>query len=252
MICYLCNTPIPDEEPFYNDYEKFVCKPCFAEAPRCFICRFPGKTMEDIAGLGKECEFCRGNLIAEGMDLEVVFAPLRSFIKPFGFRGDAEFEVAWTDRLALRELQTAADLPREEFIDDFLIYSYPIYYHGGSMHLLRRMTKPTLIAYGIVQLAAAELAVEYAQPDLAGDSEFHRFTRGWCHWIGYEAAQRLGYDLEHRQLRKWPELKMQGDFERWKSMTRFNTAAKMVTLFKSTAPVLARKHLEPGNPGPAT
>lgn len=244
MICYLCGETIPDDQPFYSGYGKTVCKPCFGAVPRCFVCRFPGKTMQDVPGLGWECEFCRGRLVAEGDDVAAVFEPLRRFLPAFGFRGDAPVDPAWSDRMALRQMQTAADVPPEEFIDDFLRYSYPVFYRDGHMHLLRRMTKPTLVVYGIVQLAAAELALAHGLPDLRGETPFHDYTRGWCHWIGFAAAGRLGYDLEQRQLRKWPELGLQGDFERWQASARFNAPAKLAARFRATAPVLARKHLQ--------
>lgn len=241
MNCYLCNSTIPDEEPFYNDYEKTVCKPCFSEAPRCFVCRFPGKQMEDVEGLGNECEFCRGKLVAEGMDPGAALDPLRPFLRPFGLRGDARPDFAWTDRIVLRTLQTDEDLPPDEFIDDFLRYCYPVFYNDGQLHLLRRMTKSTLVVYGLIQLAAAEIATEYGQPSLAGSSEWGALARGWCHWVGSQAAQRMGYDLELRQLRKWPELGGQGDFERWVAMSKFNKTPKMVNFFRVNLRAFARK-----------
>ena len=107
------------------------------------------------------------------------------------------------------------------------------------------MTKPTFIAYSVVQLAAGDLSGRYALPDLAGKSPFHTFGRGWCHWLGYEATRLLGYDLERRQLRKWPELGAQGEFERWERMSRVNKPGKMVAYFKANLSPLVKKYLTP-------
>ncbi|MCH8076207.1 MAG: hypothetical protein IIC13_05580 [SAR324 cluster bacterium] len=245
MICYRCRDTIAEEDFFYNDHEKFVCKPCFEDARRCFICRFPGNQMEEVEGLGMECEFCRGKLVMEGIDMETMVAPLRSFLLPFGFKVPDRPRWVWTDRQELRSMQTGADLPPDEFIDDFLRYCYPVYYHEGAYHLLRRMTKPTFIAYAVVQLAAGDLSGRYALPDLAGISPFHIFGRGWCHWLGYEVTRLLGYDLERRQLRKWPQLGAQGDFERWERMSRVNKPGKMVAYFKANLSALVKKNLAP-------
>ncbi|MEE8436227.1 MAG: hypothetical protein V3S64_15685 [bacterium] len=245
MICYLCRDTIGEEDFFYKDHQKFVCKPCFLDAKRCFICRFPGNQMEEVEGLGVECEFCRGKLVMEGVDMETMVAPLRSFLLPFGFKVPDKPRWVWTDRQELRNLQTDADLPPDEFIDDFLRFCYPVYFHEGAYHLLRRMTKPTFIAYSVVQLAAGDLSGRYALPDLAGNSPFHTFGRGWCHWLGYEATRLLGYDLERRQLRKWPELGAQGEFERWERMSRVNQPGKMVAYFKANLSALVNKYLTP-------
>ena len=245
MICYQCRDTIGEDQPFYNAHERYVCKPCFEEAKRCFVCRFPGNDLREVEGLGLECEFCRGNLIAEGNDLEAMIDPLGSFLLPYGLKPPSRLRWAWSDRIALRALQTDADLPHEEFIDDFLRYSYPVYYHDGVFHLLKRMNKPTFIAYSVVQLAVADLASRHGLPDLAGRSPFHTFTRGWCHWLGYEASRLLGYDLEHRQLRRWPELGAQGDFERWERMSRINRPTKMLAYFRANLGVLVKKHLAP-------
>ncbi len=241
MICYLCGSPIPEDQPFYSDHGQFVCKPCFKDAPRCFICRFPGKSLQPVPGLGDECEFCRGRVIAEGMDVGSVLDPLRPFLQPFGLRGDARPRIAWSDRETLRALQTKQDLPPAAFIDDFLRFCYPVFYREGALHLLRRMTKPTLVVYGLMNLAAAEIAAELGQPHLAGRDEERAFARGWCHWIGAQAAERLDYALESRQLRKWPELGAQGDFERWVSMARFNATPKMVRFFKANLKAMRRR-----------
>ncbi len=241
MTCYLCNSTIPGDQPFYNDYEKYVCKPCFKDAPRCFTCRFPGRKLDQVEGLGLECEFCQGQVIAEGADVAAIIDPLRPFLQPFGLRGTAKPEWKWTDRLEIRAMQTGEDLPPDEFIDDFLRFCYPVIYRDGALHALRRLTKPTLIVYGLVQLAAAEIAAQTGQRDLFGKDEVLAFSRGWCHWIGFQAAQRLGYDLEHRQMRKWPELGGQGDFDRWISMARFNKPAKMVDFFRANLLAMSRR-----------
>lgn len=245
MICYLCRDTIGEEDFFYQDHGKFVCKPCFLDAGRCFICRFPGDRMEEVEGLGMECEFCRGQLVMEGSDMETMVAPLRSFLLPFGFKVPRQPPWRWTDREELRDLQISADIPPDEFIDDFLRYCYPVFYHEGAYHLLRRMTKPTFIAYAIVQLAVGDLSGRFALPHLGGKSPFHTFGRGWCHWLGYEAARLLGYDLERRQLRKWPELGAQGEFERWERMSRTNKPGKMVAYFEANLTPLVKKYLTP-------
>jgi len=250
MICYQCRDTIEEDQPFYNDHEQYVCKPCFLEAERCFVCRFPGNQLQDIPGLGLECEFCRGNVVDEQTDLDALTQPLRAFLLPFGVRPEDRLRWTFTDRLDLRAMQADADLPPETFIDDFLRYSYPVFYHEGRLHLLKRMTKPTFVVYTVVQLAVADLAGRFAQPNLLGHTPFHTFTRGWCHWLGYEAARLLGYDLERRQMRKWPELGAPGEFERWERMSRVNHPAKMLAYFKAHLPSLVKKHLNPQGRSP--
>jgi len=249
MICYLCKDRIGEGEPFYNDYEQYICKPCFADAPRCWICRFPGKALQEVEGLGHECEFCRGNLIDGETDLTPLVEPLRAYLKPFGLKIPATPLYQRAGWRALRDLQTDADLPPPEFIDDYLRYAYPLYWHDGALHLLHRMTKATFVPYAVVQFAAGDIASAHALPNLGGNSPFHTFARGWAHWLGHQAAQLLGYDLERRQLRKWPELGLMGEFERWERMARLNKPAKMVVYFQAHLKQLAAKHLfEPITP----
>ncbi len=244
MICYLCGSVIPEDQPFYNDYEKQVCKPCFKDAPRCYVCRFPGKQLEEVEGLGAECEFCRGNLIAEATDLEALVEPLTPFLGGFGLTAPTAPRYEWVSRQALRDMQTQADLPPDAFIDDFLRHCYPVYYNDGALHCLRRMTKPTFIVYALIQLGVADIAARYRLPHLGGNSPFHTFARGFCHWVGYEAAGRLNYDLERRQLRKWPELGAQGEFERWESMARFKKTPKIVGFFKANLSAMGRRQFQ--------
>ena len=141
-------------------------------------------------------------------------------------------------------MQTDADLPQVEFIDDFLRYCYPVFYNEGGLHCLKRMTKPTFIVYALIQLGIADIAGRYDLPNLRGKTSFFTFARGFCHWVGYEAAGRLNYDLEHRQLRKWPELGAQGEFERWESMARFNKTPKIVAFFRSNLSAMGRRQFD--------
>ena len=249
MICYKCQAPIPDGEPHYNGHDKSVCKPCFNDSRRCFVCRFPGMDLQNVAGLGLECEFCRGSLVAEGADLKPLFPPLIAFLKTYGIQPPEPFRFVWDDLKSLREMQTDADLPPAEFIDDFLRHAYPVYYRDGRYHLLRRMTRETFVVYMIIQMAVADLAVRYGQQDLSKRNPFHTFARGFSHWLGYEAAARLGYDLERRQLRKWPELGGMGEFERWQRMAEVNPPAKVLGFFRASLGPLSRKYLEPLPPG---
>lgn len=241
MNCYLCGDIIPEDQSFYNDYEKFVCITCFKGAPRCFVCRFPGKQLEQVEGLGSECEFCRGNLISEEEDLNAVLEPLAPFLAGFGLKAPASRNFEWTSWRELREMQTDADLPPVEFIDDFLRYCYPVYYKDGAFHCLKRMTKPTFIVYALIQLGVADIAARYDLPNLGGKTLFFTFARGFCHWVGYEAAGRLNYGLERRQLRKWPELGAQGEFERWESMARLQKTPSIVAFFKSNLSTMGRR-----------
>ena len=243
MNCYLCKSFIPEDQPFYNDYDLHVCKPCFVEARRCFVCRFPGRALQEVEGLGLECEFCRGNILADGDDPGELVRPIAPFLEKFGLRPAEEPEFERIGRRELRELQSDADVPPEEFMDDFLRYCYPVYYKGRRFFLLPRMTKPTFLVHALIQLAASDIAMRFDLEHLAGTNAFQAFTRGWCHWIGYEAARLLKYDLERRQLRKWPELGAQGNFDHWKAMARFNEPAKMIAYFNANVASLARKHL---------
>jgi DNA-directed RNA polymerase subunit RPC12/RpoP len=249
MMCYRCGAEFADDQPFYNDYAVVVCKPCFLEAQRCFVCRFPGRELRDVAGLGLECEFCRGKILAEGEPLADSLPPIVAFVSAFGCKAPLAPRFAWTDRLALREMQTIADLPPEAFMDDFLRFAYPVYYKDGKFHLLRRMTRPTFVVYMAVQVAAAHVAGAFQLHSLAGKSPFHTAAQGWCHWIGYEASAALKYDLERRQLRKWPELGLQGEFDRWEAMARIQRPPKVVQYFWATIGALAKKHLPPAVAG---
>lgn len=246
MICYLCAEAVPDGEPYYNDHEKFVCKPCFGDSQRCFICRFPGRKLQPVPGLGLECEFCRGSLIEEGTEVSELLTAIGGYLKRFEMRPVLKPRMEWVDWRDLRDMQTDADLKPPEFIDDYMRYAYPVYFHDNAFYLLRRMTKETFMAYMVVQMAVADISDRYALPNLAARSPFHTFARGWCHWLGYEAAKLLGYDLERRQLRKWPELGGMGEFERWERMSKLNKTPKIIDFFKASLGPLARKHLTPG------
>jgi hypothetical protein len=243
LICYRCGGAFADNQPFFSGHGQVVCKPCFLEARRCVICRFPGREARDVPGLGPECEFCRGNLVAEGDGLGDSLPPIAAFVSAFGCKAPETPRFAWTDLVVLREMQTRADVPVEQFMDDFLRFAYPVYYNGGVFYLLRRMTRPTFVVYMAVQLVAAHLATTFRLPSLAGKSPFHTAAQGWCHWIGYEAAGALKYDLERRQLRKWPELGLQGEFERWEAMARVRRPAQTAAQFWATIGALAKKHL---------
>jgi hypothetical protein len=244
MLCYLCRSGIQDGQYHYNDHGVQVCKPCFLESRRCFICRFPGKKLIEVPGLGPECEFCRGNLVGAGNDLETLIRPFFAYVSQFGHVAVPHPRFVWTEREALRQMQTAVAVPKEEFIDDFLRFGYPVFHRAGAFHLLPRLTKPSFVVYTIVQLVAADLAARHALADLGGNTPFHALARGWAHWIGYEASLRLGYDLERRQLRKWPELGLQGDFERFEKMAHFKKPREMAAYFLANLNALARKHLE--------
>ncbi|MCH8842014.1 MAG: hypothetical protein IID61_03460 [SAR324 cluster bacterium] len=244
MICYLCRSTIEDGQYYFDGHEVQVCKPCFMESRRCFICRFPGQKLVDVQGLGLECEFCRENLVGEESDLENIIHPFFSYLGQFGHTTMPHPRFIWCDLAELRELQSGVERPPEEFIDDFLRYCYPVYHRAGGYHLLRRMTKETFVVYTIVQFASADIAERFELNELAGNSPFHTLARGWCHWVGYEASKRLGYDLERRQLRKWPELGAQGEFERWEKMAHFKKPPEMVEFLNANLNALARKHLD--------
>ena len=243
MICYRCGNEFADDQPFYNAYNVVVCKPCFLEGPRCFVCRFPGKEMKEVSGLGPECEFCRGNLLAEGDSPGEGLAPIMAYLAAFGCKAPDSLRFQWTDREALRTMQTQADLPPDVFMDDFLRFAYPVYYKDGSFHLLRRMTRPTFVVYMVVQMAVAHVSRQFGLPNLAGKSPFHTAAQGWCHWVGYEAAAALKYDLERRQLRKWPEMGLQGEFDRWEGMAKVHRPPKVAQHFWATIGAAAKKHV---------
>jgi len=243
MTCYLCGQPIADDAPFYNDHGQQVCKPCFLEAKRCFICRFPGRKVQEVPGLGGECEFCRGNVVAEGSPVLEALQPLQPFLERFGSWPALPPRFAWVDRLELRAMQTQADLPPDQFMDDFLRFCYPVYYQAGTYHLLRRMAKPTFAVHAIIQLASAQVAQRFDLAHLGGNTPFHTMARGFCHWLGYQAAGLLKYDVEKRQLRKWPELGAQGDFARWELSAQHMPPAKVVAQFRAELGPAARKYL---------
>jgi len=204
-----------------------------------------------VPGFGAECEFCRGNVVGQGDDLETLISPFFTYVSQFGHKAVPHPRFVWTERVALRRMQTDAAVRREDFIDDFLRFGYPVFHRAGGFHLLMRLPKPSFVVYTIIQLVAADIAARFALADLIGNTPFHALARGWAHWIGYEAAQRLGYDLERRQLRKWPELGLQGEFERFEKMAHFKKPKEMAAYFLAHTNALARKHLADAAPGVA-
>ena len=204
--------------------------------------------MQEVEGLGAECEFCRGHLIGEGADLELIISPFTAYLAQFGHRPAEHPNFQWTGRVALREMQIDAVVAPDVFIDDYPHYAYPVYHQGGVFHLLPRMTKATFVVYTIVQLAGADLATRFGREHLRGQTPFHAMARGWAHWLGYEAAGRLGYDLEQRQMRKWPELGGQGDFERFEKMSHFRQPKEMIKFLLANLAPLSRK-FPPPDPG---
>ena len=123
MICYLCGAAIEDGAYFYSDHGMHVCKPCFAESPRCFVCRFPGKKLEEVAGLGSECECCRESLVREGDNLAEIVQPMFTYLAQFGHQAIPDPQFVWSNWNSLREMQSQVNQPPPEFIDDFLLVS---------------------------------------------------------------------------------------------------------------------------------
>ncbi len=242
MTCYLCQKDIPSWMSYYSDYEKNVCQECFAEANRCFLCRFP-QSSEYVANLGHVCEFCQETILQKGDDLEPFLQPLKSFLQQYKHEMPEDLLFQWTDWNLIMGMQTdKAPNLKIKFFDEFLHFGYPIYYLKGKFYLTQRISRQHFMPHLAGQLAAADLCRVYKQPHLLTQSPFAQLARGWCHWVAFSTARVMNYKTVQKQLSRWPEQR-QDDFQKFQAMDDYKKPKEIVAFAQGTLRDYAMKYL---------
>lgn len=242
MVCYTCQKAIPAWMSHYADYGKTVCQECFAEADRCFLCRFPN-SVEKIPQFGHICEFCTEDVIQESSDLDSFLNPIKTFLGNFGHTINELPEFQWTDWNLILGMQIEGPLQfKIKFFDEYLRYGYPIFFLKNRIYLIRRITRAYFLPHMAGQLVAADLCETYQQPHLMGESPFAKMARGWCHWIAFSTAKLLKYSAVQKQLNKWPEPNHE-DFQKFIAMSEFRKPKEIVKYAHSNLKEYALKYL---------
>lgn len=242
MSCYLCSKNIPAWMSYYADYDKTVCQECFAEAKRCFLCRFP-HSVESVKGLGHICEFCHDDVIGPEMDLVPFLQPIQAFLKKLRHNPPTDIKFQWVDwHLILGMQMKEPPQFKINFLDEFLHYSYPVIYLKGQFYLIKRMRRQLFLCHMAGQLAAADLCDQYGLQHLQGETPFHALARGWSHWVAYTIAGVLKYQTEQKQLSRWPEAREE-EFQKFKAMSEFRKAKEIVVYGHRMLADYAKKYL---------
>ncbi len=242
MSCYLCNKNIPSWMSYYADYEKTVCQECFAEADRCFLCRFP-HSVEYLPQLGHICEFCQKDVVKDGMDLDPLLEPLKVFLKQYRHDPPDSVPMQWTNWNLILGMQVQ-EPPKVKikFLDEFLHFGYPVYYLKKKFYIIQGISRQHFMPHMAGQLAAADLCQTYQQPHLLGNSPFAQLARGWCHWVAYSTARVLQYKHVQKQLGRWPE-QFQEEFQKFQAMSEYRKPKEIIAITQGTLKEYALKYL---------
>jgi hypothetical protein len=216
--CYLCQKPMAEYDPYFEDYGVRVCKPCFKKAPRCFLCRFPNRK-ERVMGLGNVCEFCAEHALTPKSDLVSLAQPLQQFVAGFGHNVPELPPLRWVDWRVLLGMQMDGSRPqfRITFLDEYLHYAYPAFYLKGAIYLLPRMSPSLLMPHLAGQLVAYDICQRYQLPHLLGHKAFQRIARGWSHWVAWRTAKQLKCGEQAKQLSRWPENHLTGEYSKFRT-----------------------------------
>ncbi len=243
--CYLCNKSIPEDAPHYADYGKKVCKPCFKDAPRCFMCRFPN-AVETVRGLGNVCEFCSSENLSSKSDLSKMLKPLTAFIGQLGHNTPDKPKMMWVDWKVLLGMQIQESRTQfpVEFLDEMINYCYPVYHLKARLYLTPRLHPQWFMPYVAGQLVAADLCERYQIAHLLeAETPFHRLARGWSHWVTWQTARTLKYEKIAKQLKRKPINHLRGDFEKLLSMSDFRKSDEIRSYVEQNLAQLAKKCL---------
>lgn len=242
LSCYLCGKTIPAWMSHYADYDKTVCQECFAEADRCFLCRFP-QSVARIPNLGHVCGFCQGDLIQEASDLEPLLQPLKAFLTQYKHNITEIPKFQWTDWNLIMGMQTEAPPPvKIKFFDEFLHFAYPIFFMKSRFYCIGSIPREHFMAHLAGQLAAADLCRIYKQPHLLGKNPFTQMARGWCHWVAYSTAKILKYKKVEKQLSRWPQ-QFEEDFQKYQAMSEFRKPKEIIAIAQGTLKDYSIKYL---------
>ncbi len=243
--CHACHQPIPEDSPYYFGHGRKVCKPCTKDSPQCFLCRFPER-VEQVPGLGPLCGFCEPKALNKDSDLESALDPLKKYLSQFGHEPTVHPQLVWLDwnvllGMQIRETSTPFAI---RFIDEYLHYAYPLYHLKRRIYVIPRIHSPLFMVHMASQLAAANICERFQVSHLlAENTPFHRLARGWCHWIGLRTAEVLKYEAETKQLKRWPENHLPGDFSKFLGMSEFRKPLELRTYAHTQMESLALKCL---------
>lgn len=242
MECYLCKKNIPSWMSHYADYDKTVCQECFAEADRCFLCRFP-HSVEKVPSLGHLCEFCQESVISSQSDTTALLTPLYRFLEQHGHPIKKEPVIQWMDWNLILGMQTQDAPPQKiKFLDEFLRYGYPVFYLKGKIYLIHRISQQHFLPHMAGQMAAAQICEQYQRPHLQGNTPFDQLARGWCHWIAFSTAKVLKYPKIQKELKRWPE-QHEEHAQKFYAMAEFRKPKELVAYARTSLKDYASRYL---------
>ena len=229
--CFLCGKDIWPDMSRYEDHGKSVCQICFKDAvKRCFFCGFPKVDLSSSSETAY-CEFCKDNIISKNDDISQFISPLKSFLAHFKVTSpDLKnlLHVNWNLILGMQLEQNRAGSIKN--FNDLLQKCYPIYHLKGKIYVLNQIPSKWLLPLIAIQASSAYYCQKFKLNHLKGDTPFHTYVRGWCHYIGYFTAKTLKYSEIAKTLEKFPQNESKGDFQKFLGMSEFRAPKEMIEI----------------------
>lgn len=242
--CFLCEKDIWPNMSRYEDHGKSVCQTCFKDAKRrCFFCGFPEVESSSLSETPC-CRFCSDKLISTNGDISQFISPLKSFLSHFKIsypNFDSLIHVNWNLILGMQMEQDK--IGNIKNFKELMQVCYPIYHLKGKIYILKQIPSQWLLPLLATQVSSAYYCQKFGLNHLKGETPFHTYLQGWCHYIGYFTAKTLKYAEVAKAFEKFPQ-NSRGDFLKFQAMSEFRSPKEMIEIAISTIVQFHKRYIK--------
>lgn len=226
--CFLCEESIWPNMSRYEGHGHSICQKCFTDAKhRCFFCGFPDVIPDSMENT-PYCEFCKPELVFKKEDLSSLLPPIKSFLNHFAINHFDFSSTTFTTSKQLLPLQGLKSDCKIQSFEELIKQAYPVYQLKGRFYIVGPISKQWVLPLLAIQLSVAHFCKQYHLDHLSGDTPFHSYLQGWCHYIGYFMAKTLQYKTQTKTLEKFPGNSFKGDFLKFLAMSEFRPPKEMI------------------------
>lgn len=227
--CYICQKKIWPDMSRYEDHGTSICQTCFKDAPqRCFFCGFP-KTISSFPSESPYCEFCHTSLISKENGVQSFLTPLKSFLPYFKVSIPDQLEIIHTNWNLILGMQISDQVENIHSFSILMQNCYPIYYLKEKIYIPSLIPSIWVLPLLSIQISAAYYCNIYQLNHLKGNTPFHTYLQGWCHYIGYFTALRLKSSVVKTSLSKFPAYEHSGEFNKFLAMGEYRKPKELIS-----------------------